>query len=110
MRIQPRQLIDYLALASSRRLPMTIRVEIFTSIRDQVFSDGWSEWVPATFHYPDKIEFVFIEKEFVMDKTQTIQITRNCFIDFDQLEGIGSIKDPDKRVNAEFRIEIPDVL
>lgn len=81
-----------------------------TSIRGHVFSDGWTEWIPATFRYPDKIEFVIDEKEFGMDKTQTIQITRSCFIDFDQVEGVGSIKDPDKRVNAEFRIEIPDVL
>lgn len=110
MHIQPRQLIDYLAFASSRRLPMTVRIELFTSIRGHVFSDGWSEWIPATFRYPDKIEFVINEKEFGMDKTQTIQITRNCLIDFDQVEGVGSIKNPDKRVNAEFRIEIPDVL
>ena len=110
MRLQPRQLIDYLALASSRRLPITIRVELFTTIRGHIFSDGWSEWLPVTFRYPNKIEFIINEKEFGMDKTQTIQITRSCLVDFDQVEGIGSIKNLDKKINAEFRIEIPDVL
>ena len=110
MRIQPRQLIEYLALASSRRLPMTIRVELFTTIRGHAFSDGWTEWLPATFRYPDKLEYVNNETEFGMDKVQSTQITHCCIIDFDQIEGVGGIKAPDKRVNAEFRIEIPDVL
>ena len=104
MRIRQKQLCEYLFKAASLHLSMVIRVELFTTIRGHVFSDGWSKWVPARFCPPGAFHYE-IEGE-----KQELPIDRDALIDFDSVEGKGSIKNPAKRINAEFRIEVPDIL
>ena len=104
MRIQQKQLCDYLFKAASLYLPMIIRVELFTTIRGHVFSDGWSEWVTARFCPPGAFHYE-IEGE-----KRELPIEKEAMLEFDSIEGKGSITNPAKRINAEFRIEVPDIL